>query len=213
MGEPGQLGIMSERPRPKGQPILLRWMWLSTVANSIILAAVIMSVYTWALDHYVNEFDAADIAEEIQDEGHGSYTAKQLAKARTVAFIALVWSENVRAYTSRSFDQLFVVDLLSNRYMQRAIGLAQAALYLALFLPGLSDVLGLKGVEIDWKGWLAALLGAVATLVLCEASKLVRQAVTFKNKAHSTDAQATKGLAKGEVKNDGGKKTSAQNIV
>merc|ERR1712139_748822 len=90
-------------------------------------------------------------------------TANQLAKARTVAFIALVWSENVRAYTSRSFDKFFVVDLLSNSHMQRAIGLAQAALYLALFLPGLSDVLGLKGIEIDSKGWLAALVGAAAT--------------------------------------------------
>jgi len=210
--EPGQRGIMKEQPRPKKQPILLPWMWLVTVVNSIILAGVIMAVYTWALDHYVGEMDAEEIGEDILAEHH-DFTETQLAKARTVAFIALVWSENVRAYTSRSFDKLFVVDLLSNRYMQRAIGLAQAALYLALFLPGLSDVLGLVGLEIDLKGWIAALLGAVATLVLCEASKLVRQAVTFKNKAHSTDAQATKGLAKGEVKNDGGKKTSAQNIV
>merc|ERR1719217_480187 len=204
---------MKERPRPKKQPILLPWMWLITVVNSIILAGVILSVYTWGLDHYVDELDVDEIGEDIQAEGHNSFTAKQLAKARTVAFIALVGSENVRAYTSRSFDKLFIVDLLSNKHMQRAIGLAQAALYLALFLPGLSDVLGLHGVDIDLKGWIAALLGAVATLVLCEASKLVRQAVTFKNKAHSTDAQATKGLTKGEVKNDGGKKTSAQNIV
>jgi len=177
MGEPGQHGIMSERPRPKGQPILLRWMWLSTVANSVILAAVVMSVYTWALDHYINEFDATDIAEDIQDEGHGSYTAKQLAKARTVAFIALVWSENVRAYTSRSFEQPFFVQLLSNKYMQRAIGLAQAALYVAVLMPGLSDVLGLKGLEIGGQGWVAALCGALATLVLCELFKGVQRAI------------------------------------
>merc|ERR1719217_1425246 len=144
-----------------------------------------MSVFTWALDHYVNEFDATDIAEDIQGEGHGSYTAKQLAKARTVAFIALVWSENVRAYTSRSFDKLFIVDLLSNKHMQRAIGLAQAALYLALFLPGLSDVLGLQGIDIDSQGWVAAFLGAIATLVLCEASKVVRQATVSKSRAQN----------------------------
>merc|ERR1711907_814698 len=136
-----------------------------------------MAVYTWALDHYVGGMDAEEIGEDILAERH-DFTATQLAKARTVAFIALVWSENVRAYTSRSFDKLFVVDLLSNKYMQRAIGLAQGALYLALFLPGLSDILGLKGSEIDYKGWLAALLGAAATLLLCEASKLARQAKT-----------------------------------
>merc|ERR1712188_39007 len=106
-----------------------------TVVNSFILAGVIMGVYTWGLDHYVDELDVDEIGEEIQEEGHNSFTAKQLATARTVAFIALVWSENVRAYTSRSFDKLFVVDLLSNKYMQRAIGLAQAALYIPLYLP------------------------------------------------------------------------------
>merc|ERR1711977_718648 len=208
--EPGQRGIMKERPRPKKQPILLPWMWLVTIVKNIILAGVIMAVYTWALDHYVDEMDAEEIGEDILAEGRKGFTATQLAKARTVAFIALVWSENVRAYTSRSFDKLFVVDLLSNKHMQRAIGLAQAALYLALFLPGLSDVLGLKGIEIDSKGWLAALLGAVATLILCEVGKLLRQAVTLKNTAHSIDAQANKRLTKGEVMNDVGKKMSAQ---
>merc|ERR1719160_1553635 len=152
--EPGQRGIMKEHPRPKKQPVLLPWMWLITIVNSIILAGVIMAVYTWGLDHYVDELDVDEIGEDIQAEGHNSFTAKQLAKARTVAFIALVWSENVRAYTSRSFDKLFIVDLLSNKHMQRAIGLAQAALYPALFLPGLSDVLGLHGVDIDSAGWL-----------------------------------------------------------
>merc|ERR1711937_59405 len=208
--EPGQRGIMRERPRPKKQPILLPWMWLITVVNSIILAGVIMAVYVWALDHYVDELDVDEIGDDIREEGHNSFTAKQLAKARTVAFIALVWSENVRAYTSRSFDKFFVVELLSNKHMQRAIGLAQAALYLALFLPGLSDVLGLQGIEIDSQGWLAAFLGAVATLVLCEASKLVRQAVSRWSKASAADATASKEVMKAV---GSGKKTSAQSIV
>jgi len=211
--EPGQRGIMKERPRPKKQPILLAWMWLVTIVNSIILAGVIMTVYTWALDHYVDELDVDEIGEDIQEEGRTGFTATQLAKARTVAFIALVWSENVRAYTSRSFDKPFFVDLLSNKHMQRAIGLAQAALYLALFLPGLSDVLGLKGIDIDLKGWLAAFAGTVATLVLCEASKFVQQ--VLRSEARPADAQASKGVSKGEVMHGVGsvKKTSAQNIV
>merc|ERR1712118_383383 len=188
--EPGQRGIMKEQPRPKKQPILLPWMWLVTVVNSIILAGVIMAVYTWALDHYVDELDVDEIGDDIREEGRKGFTASQLAKARTVAFIALVWSENVRAYTSRSFDKFFVVELLSNKHMHRAIGLAQAALYLALFLPGLSDVLELKGIEIDWKGWVAALRGAIGTLVLCEASKLVRQLITVQKMKDGAAANA-----------------------
>merc|ERR1712193_384302 len=212
--EPGQRGIMKERPRPKKQPILLPWMWLITVVNSIILAGVILSIYTWALDHYVDELDVDEIGQDIREEGRKGFTASQLAKARTVAFIALVWSENVRAYTSRSFEKFFVVDLLSNKYMQRAIGLAQAALYLALFLPGLSDILELKGIEIDSKGWIAAFLGAVATLALCEASKLVRQLITVRKMKDGGAAsiEISKGEELANIANSG-KKTSAENAV
>merc|ERR1712070_660112 len=88
--EPGQRGIMRERPRPKKQPILLPWMWIITVVNSVILAGVILSIYTWALDHYVDELDVDEIGDDIRDEGRKGFTATQLAKARTVAFIALV---------------------------------------------------------------------------------------------------------------------------
>merc|ERR1711907_555181 len=195
--EPGQRGIMKEQPRPKKQPILLPWMWLITVVNSIILGGVILSVYSWALDHYVDELDVDEIGADIKEQAevNSTFTATQLAKARTVAFIALVWSENVRAYTSRSFEKFFVVDLLSNKYMQRAIGLAQAALSLALFLPGLSDILELKGIEIDSKGRFAAFLGSLATLALCEASKLVRNLMTLQMKQH--DASGVAGISKG----------------
>merc|ERR1712157_614067 len=48
------------------------------------------------------------------------------------------------------------------------------ALYCAVFIPGLSDViLKLYGKEIGWEGWVAAFLGAVGTLVLCELYKFV----------------------------------------
>merc|ERR1712146_864999 len=165
-----------------------------------------MTVYVWALDHYVDELDVDEIGADTREEGRTGFTATQLGKARTVAFIALVWSENVRAYTSRSFDKLFVVDLLSNTHMQRAIGLAQAALYLALFMPGLSDLLGLQGMEIDLQGWIAAFVGAFATLMLCEASKLVRRATSWQTRT-------CKEVSNREVmEKDSGKK-SMQSIV
>merc|ERR1712039_1083494 len=96
-----------------------------------------------------------------------------LEKAQTVAFISLVWSENVRAYIARSFDRPITTDMFSNRYMQGAIGIAQMALYVAVLFPPLAGVLGLAGLHIGWEGWLAALAGAVACLVLCEAYKLI----------------------------------------
>jgi potassium/sodium efflux P-type ATPase len=171
--EPGQAGIMRDRPRPKEQPILLGWMWQSTVVNSVILAGIIMSVYLWALDYYVHEMNVDNIASLVQEDSDNKIA---LQKAQTVAFISLVWSENIRAYTSRSFDRPVCSEMCTNWAMQRAIGIAQAALYVAVFLPGLSDVLGLQGFRIGLEGWLAALVGAVACLVLCEAYKAVLHA-------------------------------------
>merc|ERR1712139_438378 len=95
-------------------------------------------------------------------------------KAQTVAFISLVWSENVRAYTSRSFAYPFWRDLCRNTNMQMAIGAAQVALYIAVFVPGFSDkILNLQGAEIGIWGWGVAFAGPIGTLILCELYKLV----------------------------------------
>merc|ERR1719247_3754422 len=101
-------------------------------------------------------------------------TSDQLRKARTTAFISVVWSENVRAYTSRSFDRPFFENLLTNKAMQKAISLAQAALYLVIFTPVISkDIFGLEGAIIGAEGWLLAIAGSVVCLLVCELYKLV----------------------------------------
>jgi protein-arginine kinase len=95
-----------------------------------------------------------------------------IRRARTVAFIALVWAENFRAYSSRSFENGVWVGMFSNSHMNKAILRAQASLYTALWLPGLNeDVLGLYVSEIHFFGWLIAFGGAFACLVFCELYK------------------------------------------
>ena len=56
----------------------------------------------------------------------------RLSKAQTVAFISLVWSENIRAYISRSFTAPMWHDVLGNKHMQKAIVMAQICLYVAV---------------------------------------------------------------------------------
>merc|ERR1719502_2510358 len=95
-----------------------------------------------------------------------------IRRARTTCFIALVWAENLRAFTARSFTKPVWVDTFGNPAMNRAIVLDQAALYAALFIPGLSDqVLGLYFREIHWWGWVLAAMGAVSCLAGCELYK------------------------------------------
>ena len=64
----------------------------------------------------------------------------KLRKARTSAFMAVTFAENIRAYTSRSFEKPFFQDFFTNTSMQYAILLAEAAMWFVIFCPFVSDV-------------------------------------------------------------------------
>jgi len=106
---------------------------------------------------------------------------EQLIRARTSAFIALVYSENLRAYTARSFDKPIWTDMFANQSMQKAIGGAQLALYIALFVPGLNNsVLELDPFFIGVYGWIMAFIGSLATGFVCELYKCYLKGVMKK---------------------------------
>jgi len=165
--EPGDDSILEAQPRPADEPIVLMWMWMSINMNGAILSAVIIAIYVYSLDKYCGEIFQADILALDNYE-------ENLSKARTVAFIALVFAENIRAYIARSFDRPFWVNLCGNRWMQLAIVLAQLALYVAVLVPGISDtILGLRGLDIGLEGWAIALIGPIGTVILCELAKII----------------------------------------
>merc|ERR1712019_135678 len=166
--EPGDKSILKAQPRPKEEPIVIGWMWMSINMNGAILSAVIIGIYIFSLHHFCDgNINQTDIIES------GNFDAN-LAKARTVAFISLVYSENIRAYISRSFDSPIWRNLCGNMHMLKAVILAQIALYIAVLVPGVSDkILGLRGLDIGLWGWGVSLLGPVATLILCELAKII----------------------------------------
>lgn len=96
---------------------------------------------------------------------------ESIRRARTVAFISLVWAEGLRAYTSRSFDQPVWRRTFANASMNEAVLLAQVTLFMALYIPGLNSVLDLYVYEIHSWGWFLAFIGAFSCLVLCELYK------------------------------------------
>eukprot|EP00929_Paragymnodinium_shiwhaense_P042833 TRINITY_DN22100_c0_g1_i1.p1 TRINITY_DN22100_c0_g1~~TRINITY_DN22100_c0_g1_i1.p1 ORF type:complete len:1070 (-),score=330.22 TRINITY_DN22100_c0_g1_i1:352-3561(-) len=166
--EKGDSSILKQPPRPKKEPIVLNWMWMSIIMNGTILSIVILGVYIVSLRHYC---DGLILQEDILDLDD---YAPKLVKARTVAFIALVYAENIRAYIARYFTKGFWTNLCGNPEMQKAIILAQIALYLAVFVPVLSDeILKLDGVAIGAWGWGVSFAGPVGTLVLSELAKIV----------------------------------------
>lgn len=167
--EPGEAHILKMRPRPKEEPIVLMWMWLAMIMNGMVLTVVVVAVYIISLIHFC---DGEILQANIYDLGKGFQD--RLAKAQTVAFISLVWSENIRAYISRSFTNPMWHDILGNKHMQKAIIMAQVCLYVAVLTPYLSDrILGLRGLEIGIFGWALAIAGPVGCFILSESCKLI----------------------------------------
>jgi magnesium-transporting ATPase (P-type) len=120
-----------------------------------------------------------------------------IRRARTTAFISLVWAEGFRAYVSRSFDNGVWVDTFSNPSMNKAVLMAQVTLFIALYLPGFNDaVLGLYPQEIHGFGWGIAFIGAFACLVFCEVfkcySKQFVEEAELANYSENDDGSAVK---------------------
>lgn len=166
--EPAEKDVLKQPPRPKKEPIVIGWMWISILMNGMVLSTIIIGIYIFSLNHYIGAIFNDDInaADEQVEKG--------LQHARTVAFISLVFCENVRAYTSRSFDKPVWINLFGNKTMQKAVLMAQAAMLIAVLVPYLSeDILELRGRHIGWFGWLITLVGPVATVIVCEICKLI----------------------------------------
>jgi hypothetical protein len=57
-----------QAPRPKRQPVVLSWMWISIIVNGAILSIAIIVVYIIALDAYVGSLDQNEIADAVGAE-------------------------------------------------------------------------------------------------------------------------------------------------
>jgi magnesium-transporting ATPase (P-type) len=121
--------------------------------------------------------DSCGITQKIKCTGDQGEAAIGLIRARTTAFVCVVFCENIRAYTSRSFDQPVYKGCLDNKAMQRAIFTAQICLYIVIFLPVLSDtIMTLGGQDLLMnapEGFVFAVIGAIACLALCELYKVI----------------------------------------
>ena len=156
--EPGEALTMKRNPRPKSQPVVTVWMWHRIVVNGVILCVCNFCTYMLCLWAYAGAFATDDI--------------KSIRRARTVAFISLVWAEGFHAYSSRSFEDSVWMQTSRNSCMNYAFLMVQVTLVLALFIPGLNtDVLGLYVYEIQGFGWFLALIGALCSLFSCEVYK------------------------------------------
>jgi hypothetical protein len=139
------------------------------------------------------------IIQKIQEEGVDPYgdnyygsTSYNLMRARTSAFVCVVWCENFRAYTSRSFDRFVCEGLLDNVAMQKAIFMAQCALYFVILTPIVrKQIMNLEGPELGAEGWIVGIGGGVLCLIICEAYKVATrsQIARFQEKVKQQQMQ------------------------
>jgi len=117
--EKGDPDIMDQPPRPPQEPIINRPMIRGIAVQTVAITAVTLGAFFLGLNW---------------GNGHAEL-------ARTMAFVTLSASELMRAYTSRSERYpLFRLGVLTNRFMQYAVGLSLILLLAAVYVPFLQPV-------------------------------------------------------------------------
>ncbi|MCG0276398.1 MAG: calcium-transporting P-type ATPase, PMR1-type [Thermosediminibacteraceae bacterium] len=122
--------IMQRPPRKPEEPIIDRLMRWQIVIQSIFMTLSVIGVFIFALK-----------------------TTANLEKARTFAFTTLIFSELLRAYSSRSETySVFQIGLFTNRFMVLgsliSLGLLLAVIYIP-FLRTIFDTTYLNFTEMD----------------------------------------------------------------
>jgi magnesium-transporting ATPase (P-type) len=149
--EKGEPGILDRRPRPPRQPLFDRRMIEQVLLTGSWMGAAAFAMFWYLLDRGMPE-----------------------AEARSIVLLLMVLFENVHAVNARSERRsAFRVPLAANPFLVLAVIAAQAVHVAAMFIPGLSDVLGIAPVSPAT--WLAVAGSALSLTAVAEIYKFLRQ--------------------------------------
>jgi Ca2+-transporting ATPase len=128
--EKGDPGIMHQPPRPKSEPIVNRNMQLGIVVQTVAITTITLVAYFTGRQWYPD----------------------QPQMAMTMAFVALSFSELLRAFPARSeFYPLVKIGFFSNRYMNIAVLSSLALLLAVVYIPFLQPIF--DTVPLGWSEW------------------------------------------------------------
>jgi Ca2+-transporting ATPase len=126
--EKGDPDIMDHKPRPPKEPIINRFMLAGVVVQTLAISATTLWAYSIGLNHPDPRY------------------------AETLAFVTLVFSELVRAYTARSERYpLLKIGIFSNKWMNWAVIASSALTLLVLYVPFMADIFNV--LPMGWKEW------------------------------------------------------------
>jgi Ca2+-transporting ATPase len=155
--EKGDPDIMSQRPRPKTEPIINRFMVVGISIQTVAITTATLAAY------YIGNFT---------DPLHADF-------AKTMAFATLSLSELLRAYTARSERYpLLKIGIFGNKWMNLAV-LSSAVMILAvIYIPFLGTVF--NTIPLGWAQWSEILPLMLIPSIAAELTKLIAGRLTPK---------------------------------
>jgi P-type Ca2+ transporter type 2C len=159
--DPASENVMRRPPRPRGEGVITRGMWLRIFFVGIIFAAGTLLV-----------LDASLPGGFI--EGSGS-----LRYAQTMAFNTMVFFSLFAVFGARSDERSAFVGLFSNKWLWGAIALAVVLQAAVIYIPFLQQAF--STVNLSLGDWLRCVAVASSVLWLRELSKLVMRVSKARN--------------------------------
>ncbi|MFM8319735.1 MAG: cation-translocating P-type ATPase [Chloroflexota bacterium] len=159
--EKGDPDIMDQAPRPPSEPIINRFMQVGIAVQTLAITAVTLAAYTIGLAAYPDRPEYA----------------------QTMAFVALSFSELIRAYTARSERYpLLKIGVFNNKYMNWAILSSLLLLLAVVYVPFLHGPF--NTVSLSWSQWVVLLPLLLVPSIVAEITKYILQ-WRLGRKAHS----------------------------
>lgn len=155
----GPASLMERPPRDPREPVLTRGHWMAIGGYGLLIAGVVLVVFTLAL------------------KGGQMDTGRAVTISFLVLSFARLWHVfNMRDRQSQIFDNV----ITRNPYVWGALALCTVLLVAADYLPGISLVLKLS--PLGWREWCLVLAASLVPLLAGQATK---QALAWKDKNDS----------------------------
>lgn len=140
--------IMKKPPRNPDEPIMDSRMKVQIAVQSIFMTVAVLGVFVFALNRTSN-----------------------LQVAQTYAFATLIFSELLRAYTSRSETlSVFKLGIFSNKYMLGGTLISFLLLLVVIYVPALREIF--DTVKLSIYDWDVIVLFGLIPFVAAEVSKI-----------------------------------------
>ncbi len=156
--EKGDPDIMDQKPRPAKEPIINHFMLLGVAVQTVAITTATLIAYNIGLSH------------------------NNAAYAETMAFVTLVFSELLRAYTARSERYpLLKIGVFSSKWMNLAILASTALMFMVMYVPFFQEIF--NTLPMGWEEWKLILPLILIPSLAAELVKYVVHARDSKAKA------------------------------